>query len=191
MTVEEFTVLLAERIPTAAEFVAFVEAQPGWKVRIKDDGTAALRVPDVTDPVAVRLAKVLGREPYRTNVLRLVTGRAEPDLPTEPRPDVIATPHPVDEPDRGEPAGESQPATVTPDPPPAPEPTRVEALADLFRRAGDRPVYGRDSEGHGGQLDRQGRVMPGWWSVPPDRVTLAAIAGGSWETLPTPTSVAG
>lgn len=57
-----------ERIPTADEFVNFVE-KVGWRVVCRDDGTASLRVPDRSDPVALAMARMLAREPYRTNVL--------------------------------------------------------------------------------------------------------------------------
>ena len=71
MTLQEFGAVVTRRIPTPAEFVAAVRGQ-GWSVALKPDGSAALRVPDARDRLALALAKMLAREPYRTNVLALV-----------------------------------------------------------------------------------------------------------------------
>jgi len=88
VTLNEFTDIAAERIPTAGEMIAFARGM-GWK--ILDNGErAALKVPDVKDPVAVKFARLLSREPYRTNVLTELRGHAAYDLPDEARPDIIA-----------------------------------------------------------------------------------------------------
>lgn len=102
MTLDTFAGVLTARIPTPAEFVAFARDQ-GWE--LWTDGTrAALRRANPSDPVAVATAKMLGREPYRTNVLaELVRAMPPADLPDDPRPDVIAEP----------PAGEPAPTAVS------------------------------------------------------------------------------
>jgi hypothetical protein len=75
VTIEEFAGISAARIPTPAEFVAFAVGQ-GYGFRVAGDKAAI--VADRNDPVAVALARMLGREPYRTNVLKLL---AEADSP--------------------------------------------------------------------------------------------------------------
>lgn len=87
MTILDFHGIAAERIPTAKEMVSFAVGQ-GWKI-VDNGEKAALRVPNATDPLAVKFAKLLSREPYRTNVLEEVR-RAQFDLNDEPRPDAIA-----------------------------------------------------------------------------------------------------
>lgn len=71
MTIDEFSELVGQRIPSPSEFVAFAAAQ-GWEVRTRADGTAALRVPDTADELAQAFARMLSREPYRTNVLTVL-----------------------------------------------------------------------------------------------------------------------
>lgn len=73
MTLDQMHTVVQERIPTASEFLDFVEAS-GWQVAVKDDGKAALRAP-ADDRMALALARMLGREPYRTNVLQVAKGR--------------------------------------------------------------------------------------------------------------------
>ena len=70
MKPQQFRELLRERIPTAEEFLAFVQAQ-GWQVVRRADGSPALRAPKGGD-LARGLASLLAREPYRTNVLAVV-----------------------------------------------------------------------------------------------------------------------
>lgn len=94
MTLEQMHHVIAERIPTPAEFVAFAGAQ-GWKIAVRPDGKPCLRVPDRNDPLAVALARMLGREPYRTEVMALVLPPAQvpahaPDTPSDAPP--LATP---------------------------------------------------------------------------------------------------
>lgn len=72
LTIEEFGEIISTRIPTAAEFVAFVRGQ-GWGVHARD-GKAFLRGP-VSDPLLQKLAKMLSREPYRSQVLAMVESR--------------------------------------------------------------------------------------------------------------------
>lgn len=81
MTVDDFAELTHHRIPTPAEFLAFVRSQDGWRVRVKPDGSAALSVPNTKDPLAVSFARMLGREPWRTEVLKLVAGLDAPPGP--------------------------------------------------------------------------------------------------------------
>lgn len=87
MNLDTFADITSQRIPTPTEFVQFVKSQ-GWKIITKADG-AALRVRDTGDPLAVAMAKMLSREPYRTNVLAVAV--AEFDLPATPREDVIVS----------------------------------------------------------------------------------------------------
>jgi|GEM_PF-3946352 len=83
MTTEQFAAIADTRIPTPEEFVAFVHGQ-GWKIVIRDDGTAALRGASSADELALKLAKMLAREPYRTNVLNVVrAGGCEVQVPDE------------------------------------------------------------------------------------------------------------
>ncbi len=70
MTIDQFATATAERIPTPAEFVAFAREQ-GWTIAV-NGAEASLRVPDKTDPLAVAFARMLSREPYRTNVLAVL-----------------------------------------------------------------------------------------------------------------------
>lgn len=72
MTLADFVEVTKSRIPTPQEFVAFVDAQ-GWKFAQLDDGRPALK--GTRSPLIVSLARMLGREPYRTNVLALVCKR--------------------------------------------------------------------------------------------------------------------
>lgn len=79
MTLNEFSAVIRERIPTPAEFVSVVDGQ-GWKIVVQADGRASLRVPSAKDRLAQALARMLSREPYRTNVLRfMASGKQEPE----------------------------------------------------------------------------------------------------------------
>ena len=89
MTLDDFARITSERIPTPREFVSFAESQ-GWSITVTGD-RAALHVRDRNDPLAVSLARMLGREPYRTNVLAEVRQRADYDPPSEARPDTVVT----------------------------------------------------------------------------------------------------
>ena len=71
MTLEVFREVIRKRIPTAEEFLAVVKGQ-GWFVHLRDEKHAVLKVRDPSDPLAQALAKMLGREPYRTRVLEAV-----------------------------------------------------------------------------------------------------------------------
>lgn len=84
MTLDAFCALVLTRIPTPAEFLAFVAAQ-GWRVSVAPDGAGRLHARG-DDPVAVALARMLSREPYRTNVLALVTGGVTPAPVKEEEP---------------------------------------------------------------------------------------------------------
>ena len=83
MNLEQFATIARERIPTADEFAGLIRGQ-GWTVRRDKGGHPCLRAP-VTDPLALKLAKMLSREPWRTNVLPLF------DMPDDARPDVVTT----------------------------------------------------------------------------------------------------
>ncbi len=82
MTLQDFGSIIHQRIPTPSEFVAVVRGQ-GWDIAVRADGKAFLKVKSAADPLAVALAKMLGREPYRTNVLtEILTAKpAEPAAP--------------------------------------------------------------------------------------------------------------
>lgn len=69
MTLDTFHAITEERIPTADEFAAFVRGM-GWAIRV-EDSKAFLRAPK-SDPVAVAVARMLKREPWRTNVLKQI-----------------------------------------------------------------------------------------------------------------------
>ena len=72
MDLQTFGRIVRERIPSPTEFVAVVKGQ-GWQIAKKADGSAALVVKDKADQLARALARMLSREPYRTNVLLLVS----------------------------------------------------------------------------------------------------------------------
>ena len=89
MTLDTFHAITEERIPTADEFTEFVRSM-GWSIR-KEAEQAFLRAPK-TDPVALALARMLKREPWRTKVLapiieNVTEGPPHPTAVTgEPRP---------------------------------------------------------------------------------------------------------
>lgn len=86
MNVMELHAVACERIPTPREMIQFIESQ-GWSVTVRD-GRGSLKAPKA-DPVAVGLAKLMSREPYRTNIIAELEGRAFPDVGTESKPDII------------------------------------------------------------------------------------------------------
>lgn len=71
MTIDEFADVIEKRIPTAVEFSDFVKSQPGWKIVRNSDGTGGLVCPNKRDPLAQGIAKMLSREPWRSDVLCL------------------------------------------------------------------------------------------------------------------------
>lgn len=83
MNLDQFAEVAKSRIPTAGEFLDLAESM-GWRVVAHEDGRAALRVPDATDPLALALARMLRREPYRTNVVAEVRTRQSPPPRAEP-----------------------------------------------------------------------------------------------------------
>lgn len=93
MTIQEFFEITDQRIPTPTEFVEFAESQQ-WKFRVNNDGASLLA--DKTDPVAVAFARMLSREPYRTNVLKLLAARGVSTAVSadRPRPLPVAKPEP-------------------------------------------------------------------------------------------------
>jgi hypothetical protein len=93
MNLEQFCELTRERIPTAREFVEFVESM-GWRIAVGSDGAASLKA-DRTSPVALSLARMLGREPYRTNVLAVAQQRWREQPAAEPVPEPVSAPAPV------------------------------------------------------------------------------------------------
>ncbi len=87
MTLEQFAAVTAARIPTAPEMVSFAHAQK-WRFDVTD-GRAVLHA-DPSDPLVLAFAKMLSREPYRTNVLAHLAGMGAAHLaksaPPEPAP---------------------------------------------------------------------------------------------------------
>lgn len=77
MKLEQFAEVVRSRIPTAGEFLDLAEGM-GWRVVAHEDGRAALRVTNAADPLALALARMLRREPYRTNVVAEVLARQSP-----------------------------------------------------------------------------------------------------------------
>jgi hypothetical protein len=87
MTLEEFAAVARARIPTPAEFLAFVRGR-GWRIGVKDGRGAIWANP--ADPLVQRTAKMLGREPWRTEVLKLLA--AEQAKPYTPAVEPVALP---------------------------------------------------------------------------------------------------
>lgn len=82
MTLDDFARLAAERVPTPQEFCDFVAAM-GWRIAVEDDGTASLKA-DAADPVAVKLCRMLAREPYRSGVIAAARAKWPPPPPGRP-----------------------------------------------------------------------------------------------------------
>jgi len=91
VTLDKFSEISATRIPTPEEFIAFAESQE-WRIVVMDENRAALKVRNKDDELAQAFAKMMAREPYRTNVLNVV--RENDKQPTkvaldvEPEPEV-------------------------------------------------------------------------------------------------------
>ncbi len=107
MTIEQFCRIAKDRILTPSEFIDFAESQ-GWKIVQKEAGPA-LRAPNGGE-LATALARMLGREPYRTNVLNEMCRRWREGPRAEPPPDPKAEAkeravREVDPPDFSEPTG--------------------------------------------------------------------------------------
>lgn len=85
MTLEEFVAVAGRRILTPPEFVAFAAAQQ-WRFDANGP-TAALLVPNGQDPLARQFAKMLSREPYRTNVLKYLAELDAPRPAPPPEPE--------------------------------------------------------------------------------------------------------
>lgn len=92
MTLDEFAAVAATRIPTPAEFVAFVRGQ-GWRITTLDDGRASLWASPVNE-LARRTARMLSREPWRTGVLDLIRReQAEAAKSYTPQVEPVALPY--------------------------------------------------------------------------------------------------
>ena len=72
MTLEELVKM--RRAPSAAELVEVI-ANLGWRIAYGEDGQPRIRCQSRQDPLAQALARMLHREPYRTNVLKEATAR--------------------------------------------------------------------------------------------------------------------
>lgn len=79
MNLDQFCQVARSRILTPEEFLSFIEAQ-GWRVELCEGGGAFLR-DTKGDPLARALARMLAREPYRTNVLKLAAEKWRRDEP--------------------------------------------------------------------------------------------------------------
>jgi hypothetical protein len=103
VTLDEFATISAGRIPTPSEFLEFV-SDLGWRVTANDDGTGGIWVPDKNDPLALSLARMFRREPWRTNVRNLVRSKATPAArEPEAKPELKADPEPEEPPPTGRP----------------------------------------------------------------------------------------
>lgn len=91
MTLNEFGAIVKQRIPTPEEFVAVVNGQK-WRIAIQEGGKASLIVPDSKDRLAIAFARMLSREPYRTNVLRVVLEMLTASTVDVPKPNVADEP---------------------------------------------------------------------------------------------------
>lgn len=74
MNLESFRQTSRQRIPTPTEFIALLE-HLGWHIVYGEDGSPRIRCQSRQDPLAQALARMLHREPYRTNVLKEATAR--------------------------------------------------------------------------------------------------------------------
>lgn len=69
MTITDFLVLTQERLPTATELVALCK-ELNIDFALKD-GKPVMRTTGDTTPIAEKLAKILSREPWRSQVLKM------------------------------------------------------------------------------------------------------------------------
>jgi len=100
--IESFLATTTERPPTADDLFTLVRGL-GWTINAMPDGKASLRVPDAADPLPHRIAKMLKREPWRSEVLKLANGNTtaadpatvvtkEPNYADRIRPDPTKAP---------------------------------------------------------------------------------------------------
>lgn len=82
MTVEEFERLIACRVPTPAELLEGVRAV-GWRVRIDEATGRPVLLCQPKDPLAKPLAKLAGRQPYLTELVRLLRA-SQPGTSSQP-----------------------------------------------------------------------------------------------------------
>lgn len=68
MTLDQFFSVMNERVPTSEEFANFIHAQ-GWKVGVKPDGSGYLQANRSGDELAIGVAKMLSRQPYRSRMV--------------------------------------------------------------------------------------------------------------------------
>lgn len=95
MTLDEFAAVTAKRVPTAEELVAFVRGQ-GWRLAPGPNASVAL-LGGEGDPLADKVAQLLGREPYRSEVYYLVQAghlshlqKVPPAPPPAPPPEAVS-----------------------------------------------------------------------------------------------------
>lgn len=69
MTITDFLVRTQERLPSATELVELCK-ELGIDFALKD-GRPVMRTTVDTTPIAEKLAKILSREPWRTQVLKM------------------------------------------------------------------------------------------------------------------------
>ncbi len=92
MTINEFSAITEQRIPTPAELVEFAESQR-WSFQVTKESAALLA--NKRDPLVIAFARMLSREPYRTNVLKLLANRglaAEDSPQPKPKPLPVVAP---------------------------------------------------------------------------------------------------
>lgn len=90
LTIDQFAEVLNSRIPTPAEFIGFARGM-GWRFRA---GDRPALIADLADPLAHGMARMLSREPYRTNVLAELA-KEPPAVPAVCRPSTPARPVPT------------------------------------------------------------------------------------------------
>lgn len=99
MNLDELATVLEERLPTAEELLGFAASQ-GWSVKV-DGQNASLRA--MRGPLAITLARMLSREPWRSRVIEAVkNGKMPPPckpLPTQDNVSEVGNRCHVDAPD--------------------------------------------------------------------------------------------
>jgi hypothetical protein len=80
MSIEEFLTTTADRLPTVDEILGLA-GELGWGFRV-NNGQPALKA-NPSDPLAVGMARLLRREPWRTGLLTRIGADVRSPLPQE------------------------------------------------------------------------------------------------------------
>lgn len=75
MSIDNYLTATAERLPTASELMS-VAAEIGVRFELVD-GKPQMRTADKNDPVVLGLAKVLRKEPWRSEVVAIIAKSPE------------------------------------------------------------------------------------------------------------------